>query len=179
MCDAALADEASEGIENLAADDEQCFAYYKPYCIESFEKAMADLERYIATDGPFDGIMAFSQGASLAAAILADKNQLQRLRLRCGIFLCGRLPFTDAGYRYPHTTISPQDMELRIGIPTAHIWGAEDKQEPGQGLALSELCRPEWRHTYIHGGGHEVPGARDKDDLAESANVIRRMLAQL
>lgn len=131
---------------------------------------MAALESYIASDGPFDGIVAFSQGASLAAALLVDESRLQRSGLRCAIFLCGRLPFVDAGASHSHTTIE---------IATAHIWGAKDEMEPGQGLALRELCRPERRREHVHGGGHEVPGARDKEDLTESANAIRRMLAQL
>lgn len=177
------------GIENLATSEELCFAYYEPWCIESFDKAVADLERYLATDGPFDGIIAFSQGASLATAILVDESRLQRSGLRCGIFFCGRLPFVDVDVdveaptgssRYRHATaVPPGGTDLRIDIPTAHIWGAEDSIEPGQGLALNELCHSGRRYGHIHRGGHEVPGAKDKDDLVESANAIRRMLAQL
>ncbi|KAK7744555.1 hypothetical protein SLS53_003440 [Cytospora paraplurivora] len=173
-------------IEDLATPDELCFAYYKPYCAKSFEEAIAALQRYLASEGPFDGVVAFSQGASLATAILVDESRLQRSGLRCGIFLCGRLPFIDARPspgshpRYPHTTAAPDgSTPLRIDVPTAHIWGAADEIEPGQGLALSKLCRPEVRYEHVHGGGHEVPGARDKEDLVESANAIRRMLAQL
>lgn len=117
----------------------------------------------------------------MATAILADMSRLQRTGLRCGVFICGRPPF-DAGSRYSHTSANPMfegGLDLKIDIPTAHIWGGKDQIEPGQGLALSELCRPELRQGHIHGGGHEVPGARHKDDLVESANAIRRMLAQL
>ncbi|ROV87843.1 hypothetical protein VMCG_10549 [Cytospora schulzeri] len=182
-----VAHSKAPGIENLATSDELCFAYYEPHCAESFHKAVADLERYLATDGPFDGVVAFSQGSSLATAILVDKSRMQRSGLRCGIFLSGRLPFVDAGSpgspgRYVHTGESAPpggSTDQRIDIPTAHIWGAKDEVEPGQGLALSMLCRREQRHEHVHGGGHEVPSARDKEDLVESANTIRRMLAQL
>lgn len=183
---------ADTGIENVVTSDEMCFAYYKPYCAESFDEAVAALERYIATDGPFDGVVAFSQGASLAMALLVDESQRQRSGLRCGIFLCGRLPFVDAGrprsaspsgYSHPPTTCTPAgstETTPSIDMPTAHIWGAKDEVEPGQGLALYELCRSgPGRHGYMHGGGHEVPSARNKEDLVESANTIRRMLAQL
>ncbi|KAI1651120.1 serine hydrolase FSH [Daldinia loculata] len=170
------------GIENLATSEDLCFAYYKPHNAESFKKAVEDLEKYIKTDGPFDGIIAFSQGVSLACAIFVDELRLRESGLRCGIFFSGRPPFIDAGTpltHYSHPTTPVKAGEVPINIPTVHIWGAEDKIEPGQALALSRLCRSENRYEHIHGGGHEVPGSRDKEGLIESANVIRRMLAQL
>ncbi|KAI1662267.1 serine hydrolase FSH [Daldinia decipiens] len=176
-----VAQDRAPGIENLATSEDLCFAYYKPHSTESFKKAVDDLEKYIKTDGPFDGIIAFSQGVSLACAILIDELRHRESGLRCGIFFSGRPPFIDAGTpptRYSHTTPS-KTREGTINIPTVHIWGAEDKIEPGQALALSRLCSSDNRYEYIHGGGHEVPGSRDKEGLIESVNVIRCMLTQL
>lgn len=170
------------GIESLATSEDVCFAYYKPHCEASFGKAVADLDKYLKTEGPFDGVIAFSQGASLASAILVDRLRLRESGLRCGIFFCGRLPFIDAGTPpscSSHTATPVVGEEVMIGIPTVHIWGAEDNIEPGQASALSKLCCPEKRHVHIHGGGHEVPGPRDKEGLVESANTIRSMLARL
>jgi len=123
--------------------------------------------------------VAFSQGASLAGALLLDRVKSCTLGLRCAIFLCGRDPFNELGGAGSILSPTVHGGHGLIEMPTAHIWGIDDKTEPGQASALSELCRIERRHIYIHTGGHEVPGPRDHDGLVESANTIRRMLAQL
>ncbi|KAI1099780.1 serine hydrolase FSH [Jackrogersella minutella] len=173
-----VVEQRAYGVESLATSKDLCFAYYKPHCAESFNEAVENLERYLKTDGPFDGVIAFSQGVSLATAILVDKLKLQESGLRCGIFFCGRLPFIDAGA--PHVSSDHTNTgRMTIEIPTVHIWGGKDDIEPGHALALRKICCPERSHTYIHGGGHEVPGPRDKGGLVESANAIRSMLARL
>jgi len=136
----------------------------------------------VAQEGPFDGILAFSQGTSIAAAFILDQQRQARAAahtstrasgsVACAVFFAGRLPYIDAG-------CSPQaasaDSEL-IEVPTTHIWGSTDHIEPEQHEALSQICRSDKRQVLVHGGGHEVPGARDKEALADSANLIRRML---
>jgi predicted esterase len=162
--------------------DTSYFGYYKPYCAESFINAIIDLQKYLESDGPFDGIIAFSQGASLASAFVADKPRLLISGLRCGVFFSGRTPFIDSGTE-SHSFSSTEDLSraenVTINIPTVHIWGANDRMEPGQAAELSELCLHQEKHIYIHSGGHEVPGPKDKEGLVESVNAIRSMLAQL
>ncbi|KAI1084494.1 serine hydrolase FSH [Whalleya microplaca] len=177
-----VSQDKAPGIESIAASEDLCFAYYKPHCAKSFSKAVMDLETFLKTDGPFDGVMTFSQGASLASAILIESLRLHESGLRCGVFFCGRLPYIDAGTPppcSPHTATPGASAWETIDMPTVHIWGAKDNIEPGQSLALSKLCCPEQRHVHIHSGGHEVPGPRDKEGLVESANAIRKMLLQL
>ena len=142
-----------------------------------------DLEQYLKTEGPFDGLIAFSQGTALASAFLLEliprfqsHGQTYTPSCQCAVFVCGRLPFLDTGMR-PY----PQQADCRniIGIPTVHIYGSNDLIDPGQGPALKDLCDPKKAYVYKHQGGHEVPGPKDKDALIESANMIRRMLAAL
>lgn len=167
----------ARGVESLAPSDEALYAYYRPGCGESFSGAVADLARYLRDSGPFDGIIAFSQGTSLAAALLSDRLQVLETGIRCGIFFCGRPPFVDAGTPPPDASADKAQLEIRV--PTAHIWGRSDDMEPGKALMLSGMCQSSNRHIYVHLGGHEVPGPRDKGGLVESANTIRSLLRQL
>lgn len=168
------------GIESLAPFEDQFFAYYDFSSSESFDRALYDLREYLHNEGPFDGLIAFSQGASLASAILIDQSESPN-KLRCAIFFCGRTPFVDvAKPRIPDSTeVGIMDKKPIISIPTVHIWGRDDHIEPGQPEALSKLCCSQDKYTYIHAGGHEVPGAKDKEGLIESANAIKKMIARL
>jgi hypothetical protein len=170
------ADIIMQGIENLATFEEACFAYYDFHCSQSFEKAFTDLETVLATEGPFDGIWAFSQATSVVSAFLLDEPRLRKSRLKCAIFFCGRTPFQDSGAA---GLISRLTSSTMIDLPTAHIWGAKDMVDPGQARALSELCRPENKHCYIHPGKHEIPGPSNPGWVVESANAIRRVLFSL
>ncbi|KAJ3134298.1 hypothetical protein HDU90_005164 [Geranomyces variabilis] len=53
--------------------------------------------RQARADGPFDGIMGFSQGAALVAEILScqDKHLLPHERFKFGIMMCGSLAVLD------------------------------------------------------------------------------------
>lgn len=44
----------------------------------------------------------------------------------------------------------------RIRIPTAHVYGAQDK-DLRKSLALVEMCDEKMRWIYMHQGGHEIP----------------------
>lgn len=66
-----------------------------------------------------------------------------------------------------------------ISIPTAHIWGVKERGDFGGPQALQQLCDPQTGYFHEHKGSHEVPGAKNKKDLIQSANAIKRMLLSL
>lgn len=66
-----------------------------------------------------------------------------------------------------------------ISVPTAHIWGMNERGDFGGPTALKQLCDPQTVYLHEHEGGHEVPGAKNKKDLIQSANAIKRMLTSL
>ena len=171
-------------MEHLSHTESECFAYYEPHHPGSFQKALRDLEQYVESEGPFDGVIAFSHGTSLISAFLLRPTIVpsdNRVRgsttpFQCAIFICGRVPFLDTGIQPP---CQGGEQESLIDIPTAHIWGVNDIIEPGQGAALKKLCHPGKTYACEHPGGHEVPGHKDADALIESANIIRRTLAAI
>jgi hypothetical protein len=144
-----------------------------------------DLERYLADEGPFDGLFAFSQGTSVAsAAILEQQRGTSRTAhppIKCAVFFCGRPPYTDAHDLEGSVEAQDQipfamaDGEI-IEVPTAHIWGRNDKVEPGKASLLVEMCDNSNRFELAHDGGHEPPSARDKNALTDSVHAINRML---
>ncbi|KAF7931398.1 hypothetical protein EAE99_003869 [Botrytis elliptica] len=63
---------------------DECFTYFDYGSQDSISKALEDLGRYIVEEGPFDGIMAFSHGASLASMFspLPGSNPMSYLQVR-------------------------------------------------------------------------------------------------
>ena len=142
--------------------------------------ALDDLSAYIATDGPFDGVMAFSQGAGLAASLmLRDLQQTPQTHeaplFKCAIFFSGGVPADPVA-------LSRGEMRLLdaatdgspLRLPTAHIWGRNDAEYPTFGPVLSGLCSPNEREVVVHDGEHEVPGSRDRDAVNASVRAVRR-----
>lgn len=146
---------------------------------------MDDLEDYIATEGPFDAVMAFSQGAGLAATLMIRKllqePAQQRINplFKCAIFFSGGIPGDPAalGKNELRPLSYDTDGEV-IGVPTAHIWGSNDQQYPTFGPVLSQLCKREMRTVFIHQGGHEIPGSSSKDAVTATVHAIRRTIAK-
>ena len=142
------------GISALFPND-QYFAYYDPTNPTSILQAVDDLSAYVSTEGPFDGVMGFSQGAALAAMLLA--RDTSSVPFSFAIFLCAGLPFCEASLRkgvlrHLDATV---DREL-IRVPTAHIVGAKDDALEAS-LGLRDLCYGRVRGFFDHGAGHEVP----------------------
>ncbi|KAE8554438.1 hypothetical protein EYB25_002977 [Talaromyces marneffei] len=176
----------ASAIDKVVTGDLGYFGYYKPNDCNSFHKALDDLELFIQKEGPFDGVIGFSQGASLASALLlrnwssgsgeSDAHGTPTANeppFKCAVFLSGYSP-------YDYTCIHVQQMQgSTISIPTAHIWGVNERGDSGGPPALKQLCNPQIVFFHEHEGGHEVPGARNKPDLIESANIIKRMLTRL
>ena len=155
------------------------YGYFDPYAPKTFTKALDDLEAFIARDGPFDGVLAYSHGAQLTAAMLG------RLRSRdpfaqpfsCAVFISGGIPYEFAcddvkELRY----VDPVRSGVLVHIPTANIWGKNDVSYPGTSEVLSKLCRPEWNTTFVHTGGHNIPSSKAKSDLIGSVKAIRRTI---
>ncbi|KAB8236080.1 serine hydrolase-domain-containing protein [Aspergillus alliaceus] len=158
---------------------DDCFVYFDPGKPESFTAALNNLQSFIQQEGPFDGILAFSHGAQLAAAWLASQNHADH-PIRCAIFLSGGIPYELVSSPNSGTPVmQPMDPDKTgtvVNIPTAHIWGLNDRQYPGMSEVLSKLCKSEWREIFIHPGGHEVPGASARESLVGAAQAIRKTI---
>lgn len=128
--------------------------------------------------------MAFSEGAALASMLMIRKAQQdsvsQHLRplFRCAIFFSGGVPADPATLQRGDIRLLGHDSDGElIELPTAHVWGQNDKEYPTFGPVLSSLCQAKLRSVSIFEGGHEVPGSRDQAAVVSAVHVIRRTVA--
>lgn len=125
-------------------------------CI-GLEESVQFLEQVYKERGPFDGVLAFSQGACLLSIItamnLSDKPSL--IAYRFLIFVSGFKSLLS-----PHSTTYPPS----ISIPSFHIYGETDGIIPQQ--MSKDLCQLySDRILWIHKGGHYVPASPELRNL--------------
>lgn len=119
------------------------------------------------SDGPFDGFIGFSQGATLAATCLI--RHPRNAQLKCAIFVCAS-PAVDAdGGRY----ILADEPHETIAIPTVHITGFQDPLRKA-GLALYNICDSKTATHFEHGKGHLLP--RDPETTRTLTTMTREMI---
>lgn len=147
---------------------------------ESLLSALSDLAEYIESEGPFDGVMGFSQGAALAATFIAwhrslNSNQMHHaLPFRLAVFICpGPIwNWKDENLEGLSYFTSEKDGEM-IDIPAAVIWGAKDEYRIG-GELISGLCSMDMKECFLHGGGHEIP--RGKQEVDAMAATVKKAI---
>ena len=166
------------GVENLLRPKEGCFAYFERSA-ESLRLALQDLESYVNSEGPFDAVMGFSEGASIAASYIASKRDESNANLlfKCALFICAVDVWDPRG---PGKVLKASDLGEFIPIPAANIMGSQDQYYTSS-LDLSQACDARTREILDHEGGHEIPrGPKITTEMANMINVIidRALLAQ-
>jgi fermentation-respiration switch protein FrsA (DUF1100 family) len=144
------------------------------------EDGMAAVAKILATEGPFDGVVGFSQGAALTAMLASllegpprheafsyfrtesplsipfppSFESLQHPPLKFGVIYSG---FVAPGQRYKAFYDHPH-----IQTPTAHFLGSLDSVvDEGRSRALIDACGGEGKARVIwHPGGHFVPSGK-------------------
>ncbi|KAF4589671.1 serine hydrolase FSH [Ophiocordyceps camponoti-floridani] len=149
---------------------------------ERTRRVYHDMIAFIASRGPFDGLMAFSEGASVAATLLAELARPDSdepiATFRCAVFFCG-LPPLDLQLRKSGRAVRMLDPAVdgvAVRLPTAHIWSGAGQVLPDAGRHLAALCDPDTREELIHDLGHQVPGSRSEQGLRQTVRVIERTL---
>lgn len=143
---------------------------------------MDSLETYIEAEGPFDGALAYSQGAGLVAMLLVRRQYLKPRKqplFRCAILFSPIQVYDPVAYLERGEAIVLDSVAagmFAITIPVAIIYGeADDKKS--QCLGVQRVCDPNLLSVYEHQGGHEVPGMRVKGDaLRETVKMARRII---
>lgn len=136
---------------------------------------MSDLSEYVASEGPFDGVIGFSQGAALAAILLARDEFPAPFSF--AVFICGGPPFCEESLRdgvVQYVDVSPKSGILKL--PTAHLIGGQDDAMP-ECLKLVNVCREQTRIVFDHGAGHQVP-VNPKGITEEMAKIIQQVITR-
>ncbi|KAH8690542.1 serine hydrolase FSH [Talaromyces proteolyticus] len=161
--------------------DGSYFEYFDFYSGDTIHKALNNLGSFLELEGPYDGVIAFSQGATLVATYLmrqALKSPQKPLPFQCAVFFCGGMPFDPKALECGEIKqLSKEDGDkLLPGFPTAHIWGRNDNVWPGTSEVLHALCDPKVSTMFLHDEGHSIPGGRAKYAVFGAVKAIRRTL---
>lgn len=168
--------------------DEKTFSYCDPADAKSCLQTIDLLERYVAAEGPYDGVIGFSLGANIAISWMIERQrQRQRqtaqngtgddLPFKVGIFFSNTFPLYDMDAlqegRIDHSGAAVPDGSL--DLPTAHIWGVRDGGYEHAQIA-SRTCKAEKRSVYVHGRAHEISSS--PGDLIGMVKVVNRAIGE-
>ncbi|KAK9321245.1 DUF341 domain oxidoreductase [Lipomyces orientalis] len=138
---------------------------------ESIAAAFHLIDGIVEDEGPFDGVVGFSHGATLAAAFLLHHIATRQTHdppwgpFRCAVFIAGLAPFEEDGRR-----IRADERGAVFKMPSVHVAGQEDEVFE-ESLNLYRLCERDGTALVMHEKGHLVP--REREDLMAVARAIR------
>ncbi|XP_074659693.1 esterase OVCA2-like isoform X2 [Tubulanus polymorphus] len=134
--------------------------YYRPQddtdCCKGFDDSLKLIEQTIVEHGPFDGVLGFSQGATMASLVcgLHEQNPESVFKFNFAVFISGF-----KSHSKPHDQLYSKP----VSIPTLHVYGDGDTVIPKEMSEdfLRYFVKPQ---TLTHPGGHFVPasGAQKK-----------------
>ncbi len=117
-------------------------------CI-GLEVSLETVQQAVKEMGPFDGVLAFSQGASLASTFCYFKEKYPELEFQFMIFFSGFKSLLK-----PHSQVYTNQFQC----PTFHSIGATDAIIPPEmSRDLAALFKDSI--TYNHNGGHFIPAS--------------------
>lgn len=173
-----LGGEAKEG---ASADEEvDAWAWWRrqgegePYVYSGLEEGLGRIAEVLRDEGPFDGVVGFSQGgaaAGMVASLLEEgrKDAFEKRRAQ------GGMPFPDGFEGHPPlkfavsysgfaaTGRNPYGAfyDPKIKTPMLHFLGSLDTVvEESRSLALVEACEESEGRVVYHPGGHFLPSTQ-------------------
>ncbi|MED6261608.1 Ovarian cancer-associated protein 2 [Ataeniobius toweri] len=115
------------------------------------DESISAVREAVKAQGPFDGVLGFSQGAAFVAMLCSLQEQKLELELdfRFSILVAG---FRSACEEHQKFYDAP------LQIPSLHVFGLEDRVIPD---SMSRDLLPSFQdpQVLIHSGGHFVPAA--------------------
>ncbi|GIJ99436.1 hypothetical protein Aspvir_001568 [Aspergillus viridinutans] len=171
------------GVETIALDNEPVFAYFDDKDPQSGLAVYRHFEQHLRDEGPYDGVIAFSQAATMILTYLI--HVFRRKKRGDNVDSPFRFAVLFSVVRPPvdyeelqlgkFTDVDLNDVKGIVEIPTVHVWGALE-ESGSQAAMTSDVCRSDMKWTYVHDRGHEIPGSGSKDAVTKTANAIRRAI---
>ena len=115
------------------------------------------MEEIIEEEGPFDGVIGFSQGAAVAANILLlyqAKNLFGPPPFKVAVFLCATSLY-GAPERKEYEAYIQGLSKNPFQLPTVHVVGKLDPDLQFS-LDMMRLCDKRLMRTVEHAKGHEI-----------------------
>lgn len=118
------------------------------------------LHDYVVENGPFDGIMGFSQGAGLAGYLLTDFNGILKLSEEQQPKFKFFVSFS--GFKFEPSHFQKAYSKNQIVTPSLHIQGELDTVvSEERSLELYNCFEESTRDIFKHPGGHFVPNSKN------------------
>ncbi|CAG8952792.1 hypothetical protein HYFRA_00009038 [Hymenoscyphus fraxineus] len=181
--DGTVASAPAPGVQDLASSKDEFLRFAEENDVDGYLTLYNDLKILVEDEGPFDAVMAFSEGAAVAASLIVDHirctsaGEFSPFGFKCAIFLCSANPLDASEIQKGKLRLLSSDIDGRlIQIPTAHIWTPEDDVHPGFGMTLTKLCASDLMENHVHDLGHTIPGAQSDKGVPEAVRAIRRTL---
>ncbi|KAF2030322.1 FSH1-domain-containing protein [Setomelanomma holmii] len=197
--------DASNGSEGKEKEEIDAWAWWRrkgdgePYTYEGIEIGLGKIAEVLKTQGPFDGVIGFSQGGA-CAAMLASLLEPGRREAFEAKYAEGGMRFpesfeADTGY-VEGTIHAPLKFavsysgfaargknpyhafyEPKISTPVLHFLGTQDVVvEEARSLALVEACEHrDEKYVVYHPGGHFLPSTQ-KASVNALIGFIKEML---
>ena len=118
--------------------------------LDSARRALDFVQETIDEEGPFDGVIGFSQGATLALALLLRHSTDHPLDPPYAIFKFA-IFFSCVGIREDQN-----HWDSKLGIPSLHVFDEADSISAKSTIA-KELCEPGSAKLVVHQRGHDIP----------------------
>ncbi|AES96052.1 putative alpha/Beta hydrolase [Medicago truncatula] len=143
----------------------------------NFEECLAYIEDYMLKNGPFDGVLGFSQGAFLAAALPGMQAQgaaLQKISKIKFLILISGAKF--GGMNYGTPKLASNAFSKPIDCPSLHIIGDMDFLKPESIILREGFVDPVVIH---HPKGHTIPRLDEKSlpTMLGFINTIQGMIS--
>lgn len=124
------------------------------------ERTLDYLHDYVVENGPFDGIMGFSQGAGMAGYLLTDFNRLLKLSEEQQPKLKFFVSFS--GFKFEADQFQQSYGDKPMTIPSLHVQGELDTVvSEERSTKLYNCFDASTRHLIKHPGGHFVPNSKN------------------
>jgi hypothetical protein len=143
---------------------------------ESIAAAFDLIDGILENEGPFDGVLGFLHGTTLAAAFLLHHTATRPqdppwAPFRCAVFIAGLAPFEEDGSR-----MRADERGAVFKLPSVHVAGREDEIFE-ESLNLYRLCERDRAVLVVHEKGHLIP--RETEDLTAMARSIRGLESKI
>lgn len=171
--------------EGASSDTDQC------------QELALGLVDFVRDNGPFDGVMGFSEGGITAAMLLAEDAKHPFAHFQCGIFFSAGPPLDpDVVRTGVLRCLDPATDGPVIAVPTAHFYGSNEDFPSLRVLSplhplytktwpklderlcdrLVDLCAPGSREVFEHDLGHAVPGEKSDKAISGALRAIQRTI---
>jgi hypothetical protein len=157
-------------------------AFYRTPSADDVKAAYDFIMEVVREDGPFDGVIGFSQGAAIAASVIASETQRNPTEdiFKFAVYVCAPMPFDPLSRPLTFTYDEKNFLSVYQRTPDGRVLGvkAHDWLKDHQTLAtigdleqVQEMIRGQQKEINAH---HERENCLQTPQKAVSADIFRR-----